>query len=44
VALTGYLGNLTKPKSKISKLKELIQDKVKEIKLKKKALKKQNDN
>jgi hypothetical protein len=39
VALTGYLGNLTKPKSKISKLKELIQDKAKEIKLKRKAKK-----
>jgi hypothetical protein len=39
VALTGYLGNQTKPKSKISKLKELIQDKAKEIKLKRKAKK-----
>jgi hypothetical protein len=39
VGLTGYRGNQTKPKSKISRLKELIQEKAKEIKLKRKAKK-----
>ena len=39
VALTGLLGKQTKPKSKISKLKELIQEKALEIRLKRKAKK-----
>jgi hypothetical protein len=39
VALTGLAGNQTKPKSKISKLKELIQGKALEIRLKRKAKK-----
>jgi hypothetical protein len=39
VALTGLAGNQVKPKSKISRLKELIQEKAKEIKLKRKAKK-----
>ena len=39
VALTGLVGNQTKPKSKISKLKELIQEKALEIRLKRKAKK-----
>lgn len=39
VALTGLVGNQTKSKSKISKLKELIQEKALEIRLKRKAKK-----
>jgi hypothetical protein len=46
VALTGLVGNQTKPKSRISKLKELIQERVKFLRQKRKAkkAKKQNDN
>jgi hypothetical protein len=39
VALTGLVGNQTKPKSKISKLKELIQEKANGIRLNRKAKK-----
>lgn len=46
VALTGLAGSPTKPESKISKLKELIQERVNFLRLKRKAkkAKKQNDN